>query len=193
MHEDDTILTAPEILVVMQRLRSILDYEPEGDCVPALSHDDRTAWAHNRNRLMEVSEANKETLLLVESASMEVCWYEQSPKDYEESSQLGLFGDLHSRWADRSSSVIAFRNGKFNWTGEHSCYDGTVSISYATFMQLSYFEEPEPDWSQADGTKVVEIKELEFQLDDKLKSEIKRVRKEIDDRVSNSPRHWKAI
>lgn len=186
VHEDDTILTAPEILVALQRLRSILDYEPEGDCVPMLSHDDRTTWAHNRNRLMEVSEANKETLLLVESASMEICWYEQSPKDYEESSQLGLFGDLHSRWADRSSSIIAFRNGRFNWTGEHSCYDGTVSISFATFMQLSFMEVPEPDWTEAEHSNVVEIKELQFQLDDTLKSEIQRVRKEVDERVSDA-------
>ncbi|KAH8341993.1 peroxisomal carnitine O-octanoyltransferase [Drosophila kikkawai] len=182
VHEDDTILTAPEILVALQRLRSILDYEPEGDCVPMLSHDDRTTWANNRNRLMEVSEANKETLLLVESASMEICWYEQSPKDYEESSQLGLFGDLHSRWADRSSSIIAFRNGRFNWTGEHSCYDGTVSISFATFMQLSFMEVPEPDWTEAEHSSVAEIKELHFQLDDSLKSEIKRVRQEVEDR-----------
>ncbi|KAH8280115.1 hypothetical protein KR018_007983 [Drosophila ironensis] len=182
VHEDDTILTPPEILVIVQRLRSILDCEPEGDCVPVLSHDDRTGWAHNRNRLRELSGANKETLLLVESANMEVSLYEQSPKDYEESSQLGLYGDLHSRWADRSSSIVAYRNGRFNWTGEHSCYDGTVSISYATFMQLSYMEEPEPDWSQAEGSKVVAIKELRFQLDDTLREEIKRMRKEIDDR-----------
>ncbi|XP_017118576.1 LOW QUALITY PROTEIN: peroxisomal carnitine O-octanoyltransferase [Drosophila elegans] len=182
VHEDDTILTAPEILVAVQRLRSILDYEPLGDCVPTLSHDDRTTWARNRNRLREISEANKETLLLVESASMEICWYDQSPKDYEESSQLGLFGDLHSRWADRSSSINVFRNGRSNWTGEHSCYDGTVSISFATFMQLSFLEVPEPDWTEAEHGKVVEIKELKFQLDDTLKSEIKRVQKDIDDR-----------
>jgi len=184
VHEDDTILTAPEILVVLQRLRSILDLEPLGDCVPTLSHDDRTSWARNRNRLREISAENKETLLLVESASMEICWYEQSPKDYEESSQLGLFGDLHSRWADRSSSIIAFRNGRCNWTGEHSCYDGTVSISFATFIQLSFLEVPEPDWSQAESGKMVELKELKFQLDESLKSDIKRVQKDIDDRVS---------
>jgi len=185
VHEDDTILTAPEILVVLQRLRSILDLEPMGDCVPTLSHDDRTSWARNRDRLREISAENKETLLLVESASMEICWYEQSPKDYEESSQLGLFGDLHSRWADRSSSIIAFRNGRCNWTGEHSCYDGTVSISFATFIQLSFLEVPEPDWSQAESGKMVELKELKFQLDDSLKSDIRRVQKDIDDRVSN--------
>ncbi|XP_017141474.1 peroxisomal carnitine O-octanoyltransferase [Drosophila miranda] len=182
VHDDDTILTAPEILVALQRLRSILDYEPEGAGVPILSHDDRPSWANNRARLMEISDANKETLKLVEGASMGICWDENTPQDYEECSQLGLYGDTHSRWADHASSIIAYRNGRYNWTGEHSCYDGTVSVSFATFMQLSMLEVPEPDWGLAESTQVVELQELKFELDDTLKSEITRLRKEKDER-----------
>ncbi|XP_068157561.1 peroxisomal carnitine O-octanoyltransferase isoform X2 [Drosophila tropicalis] len=182
VHDDDSILTAPEILVALQRLRSILDYEPEGDCVPALTHDDRPTWAKNRERIKEISANNRETLKLVESANIDICWDEHSPKDYEEASQLGLYGDYHSRWADHSSSIVAYKNGRFIWTGEHSCYDGTVSVSFATFMQLSLLEVPEPDWSEVENTKVVDWKELKFELDDTLRGEIKRMRQEIDDR-----------
>ncbi|KAH8407171.1 hypothetical protein KR222_009970 [Zaprionus bogoriensis] len=182
VHEDDTILTAPEILVVLQRLRSILDYEPEGDGVATLTHDDRTSWAKNRNRLMEISGHNKDTLRLVESSCIMVCWDEHSPQGTEEASQLCLYGDYHSRWGDRSNSIVAYKNGHFVLTGEHSCYDGTLSASFATFMQLSYFESTEPDWSEAERTQVVGLKELKFELDDDLRSEIKRVLKDVDER-----------
>lgn len=42
---DGSLLTPQEILIVLQRIRSIIDYEPLGDCVPVLTHDDRTCWA----------------------------------------------------------------------------------------------------------------------------------------------------
>lgn len=186
VHEDDTILTAPEILVALQRLRSILDYEPDGDGVPALTHDDRTNWAKNRNRIMEISDTNKETLRLIESSAVVISWDEHLPQNAEEASQFCLFGDYHSRWGDRSSAIVAFKNGHYVLTGEHSCYDGTLSASFATFMQLSFFENSDPDWSVAEHTKVVELKELKFQLDDTLRSEIKRVLKEIEERVSQN-------
>ncbi|XP_064555294.1 peroxisomal carnitine O-octanoyltransferase [Drosophila montana] len=182
VHDDDTILTAPEILVALQRLRSILDYEPEGDGVPALTHDDRTSWAKNRKHLMSISETNKQTLKLVESSNISICWDEHQPQNTEESSQLSIYGDYHSRWADRSSCMIAFKNGHYVYTGEHSCYDGTISASFATFMQLSFLEVPEPDWSEVKDTKLVDIQELKFELDDTLKSEIKRVLDEVEKR-----------
>lgn len=184
VHEDDTILTAPEILIALQRLRSILDYEPEGDGVPTLTHDDRTSWAKNRNRIIEISDANKETLRLVESSAVAISWDEHLPQNAEEASQLCLFGDYHSRWGDRSSAIVAFKNGHYVLTGEHSCYDGTLSASFATFMQLSFFENGDPDWSMAEHSRVVELKELKFQLDDTLRSEIKRVLIDIEERVS---------
>lgn len=185
VHEDDTILRAPEILVILQRLRSILDYEPEGDGVSTLTHDDRTNWAKNRNRLMEICNANKETLRLVESSCVTFCWDEHSPQGTEEASQLCLYGDYHSRWADRSNCIVAYKNGHYVVTGEHSCYDGSHIASFATFMQLSFLENPDPDWSEAEYTKVVELKELKFQLDDKLLTEIKRVLRDIDERVGS--------
>lgn len=184
VHDDDTILTAPEILVILQRLRSILDYEPEGDGVAALTHDDRTTWAKNRNHLMEISKANKETLRLIESSCVTFCWDEHSPQGTEEASQLGLFGDYYSRWGDRSNCIVTFKNGHYVHTGEHSCYDGSHIASFATFMQLSFYENPDPDWSVAEYTKLVELKELKFQLDDTLRSEIKRVLRVIAERVS---------
>lgn len=76
---------------------------------------------------------------------------------------------------------------------QHSCYDGTVSVSYVLFVQLSLFEIPEPDWSEAEKMPIVAIKELKFDLDNSLKSEIERVKSVCDDRVSRMIAHFVLI
>uniref|UniRef100_T1PAT8 Choline/Carnitine o-acyltransferase n=1 Tax=Musca domestica TaxID=7370 RepID=T1PAT8_MUSDO len=182
LHKDGTLITPQEILVLLQRVRSIIDYEPMGDCVPVLTHDDRTSWAKNRTYLKELCPENKETLKWIESSNVVVVLDENEPKDYAEISQVAVNGDYHSKWGDRSSTLIGYKNGKFACVGEHSCYDGTVSVSYVLFVQLSLFELPEPDWSEAEKTPVVSITELKFNLDETVKSEIERVKKDCDDR-----------
>ncbi|XP_073814974.1 carnitine O-octanoyltransferase [Musca autumnalis] len=182
LHEDGTIITPQEILVILQRVRSIIDYEPLGDCVPVLTHDDRTSWAKNRTHLQELSPHNKDTLKWIESSNVVVVFDENEPKDYAEISQMAVNGDYHSKWGDRSSTFISYKNGKFSCVGEHSCYDGTVSVSYVLFVQLSLYELPEPDWSEAEKSSIVPITELKFDLDENLKSEIERVKKDCDDR-----------
>lgn len=67
---------------------------------------------------------------------------------------------------------------------QHSCYDGTISVSYVLYVQLSCYEVPEPDWDDQSQISAVPFKELNFKLDDTLKKEIKRMMKECDDRVS---------
>ncbi|XP_013103640.2 peroxisomal carnitine O-octanoyltransferase isoform X2 [Stomoxys calcitrans] len=182
LHKDGSLITPQEILVVMQRVRSTIDYEPMGDCVPVLTHDDRTGWAKNRTRLLELSPHNKDTLKWVESSSIVVVFDENEPKDYAEISQYAINGDYHSKWGDRSSTLIGYKNGKFACVGEHSCYDGTVSVSYAMFIQLSLYEVPEPDWSEQEKISIFGITELLFDLDGTLKSEIERVKQDCEDR-----------
>ncbi|KAM7363901.1 carnitine O-octanoyltransferase isoform 1-T3 [Cochliomyia hominivorax] len=182
LHTDGSLITPQEILVILQRIRSILDYEPMGDCVPVLTHDDRTSWAENRIRLIELSSNNKETLKLVESSNIVLVLDENEPKDYTEISQVAVYGDYHSKWGDRSSTLISYKNGKFACVGEHSCYDGTVSVSYVLFIQLSLVEIPEPDWSECELKPLVPLKEIKFDLNDTLRSEIERVKRVCDDR-----------
>ncbi|KAI8130847.1 hypothetical protein FF38_04977 [Lucilia cuprina] len=179
---DGTLITPLEILVVLQRIRSILDYEPMGDCVPVLTHDDRTSWAENRTRLLELSPNNKDTLKLIESSCVVLVLDENEPRDYAEISQAAVYGDYHSKWGDRSSTLISYKNGKFACVGEHSCYDGTVSVSYILFIQLSLIEEPEPNWDESSLMPLVPIREIKFVLNDKLRSEIERVKQACDER-----------
>uniref|UniRef100_W8BSZ7 Peroxisomal carnitine O-octanoyltransferase n=1 Tax=Ceratitis capitata TaxID=7213 RepID=W8BSZ7_CERCA len=182
LHTDGTLITPQEILIVLQRVRTILDYEPIGDCVPILTHGDRTTWANNYLRLQEISEKNRETIRIIESSSIVIAFDENEPQSYEEISLFCVNGDYHSKWGDRSSTIIAYKNGRFACVGEHSAYDGTISVSYALFVQLSMYETPEPDWSSTDTSKVVALKELKFDLDVELQKEIERTKVECDRR-----------
>ncbi|XP_037949237.1 peroxisomal carnitine O-octanoyltransferase [Teleopsis dalmanni] len=179
---DDNLITPQQILVMLQRVRTIINVEPLGDCVPVLTHDERTTWANNRQQLKELSPANADTLKLIESSSIVIALDEHEPRNYEEVSQFAVTGDFHSKWGDRSSTCIGYKNGRFSLVGEHSCYDGTVSVSYALFIQLSLFEEPEPDWSLTETGPLVGITELNFDLNDTLKQEIKRVMADCEQR-----------
>lgn len=182
LHTNGTIISPQEILIVLQRVRSILDYEPMGDCVPVLTHDDRTTWANNYIRLQEISDKNKETIKIIESSSIVVVFDENEPHSYEEISLFCVNGDYHSKWGDRSSTIIAFKNGRFAYVGEHSAYDGTISVSYALFVQMSMYEIAEPDWSCTDNSTFVTFKELKFDLDDELQKEIERTKLDCDRR-----------
>ncbi|XP_067617442.1 peroxisomal carnitine O-octanoyltransferase [Eurosta solidaginis] len=174
LHADGTLITPEEIHIVLQRVRSTMDYEPMGDCVPVLTHDDRTTWANNYMHLQEISKNNVETLRTVESSCVVAVFDENEPRNCEEVSLICTNGDYHSKWGDRSSTIVAYKNGRFAYVGEHSAYDGTISVSYALFVQLSMHEIPEPDWSTAESRPIIAFKELKFDLDDKLRAEIKR-------------------
>lgn len=65
-----------------------------------------------------MSPNNKDTLKLIESANVVLVFDENEPHDYAEISQLAVNGDYHSKWGDRSSTLICYKNGKFACVGE---------------------------------------------------------------------------
>ena len=106
------------------------------------------------------------------------------PLDYSESSLRTIDGDYNSRWCDKSSALVSFKNGKFGCLGEHSGYDGTISISFSLFILMSLMEEEEPNWNEI-PVKQIMPNELKFQIDETLRGEIEKVEKNVAD-VRNS-------
>lgn len=43
---------------------------------------------------------------------------EHNPVDWSDAALHTISGDLHSKWADKSCSMVAFRNGRFGSIGE---------------------------------------------------------------------------
>lgn len=110
---------------------------------------------------------------------MMICFDDNEPSNYSEVCQKTIDGDFHSRWCDKGSSFISFKNGRIGCVGEHSLYDGTISVSYSFFILLSLMEEPEPDWEVV-PEKFSIPKELRFDIDDKLQQEIVRMDQHIE-------------
>lgn len=51
---------------------------------------------------------------------MIVSFDEHSPRSWEETALNTLSGDLVSKWADKSLSLVSFKNGKFGYISEAS-------------------------------------------------------------------------
>ncbi|KAL7040782.1 hypothetical protein ACKWTF_000517 [Chironomus riparius] len=169
-----TTISPQEFLYIFSMIRDRVDNEDLEKGIPILTGDERTSWAKNRNYLKELSKDNAEYLKIIESAAMTFCMEDEEPVNYSDTSYYTLCGDYHSRWLDKASSMVSFKNGKFGCIGEHSAYDGTISIAFSTFILLSLMEEPEPDWTEGPKLKIIP-KEAAFELDDQLRSEIIRV------------------
>lgn len=175
---DGEPISPQELLQILTTASDIIENNPVQPGIPILTSDYRSGWAQNRNHLKELSTENADRLKIIESAAITVCFDDNEPSDYSEISQLTLNGDHHCRWNDKSSTMILFKNGKIGLVGEHSAYDGTISISFSSFLMLSLLEEPEPDWNKVPKNHIIP-KEIKFHLDEQLLGEIKRMEDQV--------------
>lgn len=123
VHADDTILSVHEIRYIMAQI--VAELETSGVVehpVPILTCDNRSSWAQNRTYLQELTANNADVLRTIETATFIVSLDDHYPTTYTELGQLNVTGDLFSRWADKSSCVILFRNGKIGCSGEVSAF-----------------------------------------------------------------------
>lgn len=64
----------------------------------------------------------------IESAVAYGALDENCPVDYSEACSFCIGGDLHSKWGDKSSALIAFRNGKLGCAGEVKLFCFSVNF-----------------------------------------------------------------
>lgn len=178
VNPDGRILSPQQLMLVFLQIRGLLDTKgDEPYPVPLLTFDDRSNWAKNRTKLQNLSENNREIIRAIEESLVVTSIDENEPANYSEVSQLTVTGDMHSKWSDKSTTYVAFRNGTFGCIGEHASYDGTISIAATSFVLMSCMEEGEPDWAAA-TSHLPQVLELEFDLNDELRDEIDRMRVE---------------
>ncbi|XP_035777858.1 peroxisomal carnitine O-octanoyltransferase-like [Anopheles albimanus] len=175
-------LSPQAFLFALQQVQAKVEGEGRVDHagVPVLTNDDRTTWARNRNRLIELSRHNKEAIEEIESAVALLILDSHQPTGYSELAQLALTGDVRSKWADKSCGTIAFKNGQMGCYGEHCCYDGSISISISLYVMMSIMEEGVPDWTIPPKEYILPV-EVVFDLDDNLRTEIIRMEQEANE------------
>ncbi|XP_055618066.1 peroxisomal carnitine O-octanoyltransferase [Toxorhynchites rutilus septentrionalis] len=176
------VLEPQEFLLCLQQIQHKVESEAASHSgVPLLTNDDRTTWARNRNHLIELSENNRKLLEEIESAVTMFSLDTNCPSNYSEVAARTLAGDLHSKWADKSCGTVCFQNGTLGCLGEHSCYDGTISVSFSLYAMLSIVEDGLPDWSVPPKKLILPV-ELVFDVDDEMRAEIERMQ-EVADKV----------
>ncbi len=72
----------------------------------------------NRKYLKELSPRNEQNLKMIEESITLLTLDEHCPDNWSDAALHSVSGDLHSKWADKSCSLVAFRNGRFGSTGD---------------------------------------------------------------------------
>ncbi|XP_044280569.1 peroxisomal carnitine O-octanoyltransferase isoform X2 [Varanus komodoensis] len=169
---DGTILSTPELIRQFSYIQKRCHSEPEGPGLAALTSEERTTWAKERDYLINLDPKNLSLLEKIQSSIFTVCLDEASPyavpEDYTEVTRLALIGDPTLRWGDKSYNLIAFSNGTFGSHCDHTPFDGITVVALGSFLD-SHIIESEGTWKGSD--KVREIpwpQELVFRLDQKL-------------------------
>lgn len=166
------------IYYALQKIRQEVENGEPAATVPLLTCGERTSWARNRDHLLSLSENNRNIIRVIEESTTVMSLDNHEPKDYEEAGLQTMAGDFHSRWADKSSNFVSFKNGKSGCIGEHSCYDGTLSVSFDVYMQMSFLEKPEPVWEEVPH-EMVKVVEYRFDVDEHILSEIRVMEKKV--------------
>uniref|UniRef100_A0A1L8DZ05 Putative carnitine o-acyltransferase cpti n=1 Tax=Nyssomyia neivai TaxID=330878 RepID=A0A1L8DZ05_9DIPT len=174
--EKGDIMSALQYYGIFLAIRDVVENDGKrGAGVAVLTSDDRTNWAANRKRLMELTENNRKVLELIESGITMINFDDQCPSDYGAVVSNIMGGDLEQRWADKSLNYVSFANGMIGCAGEHTCYDGTIAVHLSMFLLQSLSNGEEPKWDNVEQPRKSPV-ELIFDLDDNLRSEIVRMK-----------------
>ena len=175
LDENNEVRQPQELLIALQQIQTKVENQHQPSAgIPLLTNDERTTWAKNRDYLLNMSENNRKIIEEIESAVVMFSLDTHEPKDYSELCVKTLTGDMHSKWADKSSANVLFKNGQIGCMGEHSCYDGSISVATSLYVLLSSLEEGDPDWSDH-AKELLLPEELIFDVDDYIRSEINRM------------------
>lgn len=165
--------------LMLQEIRQQLEYielccveMDTGPGVAALTVGDRDTWAKNRRLLKSLHTDNEMYLQKIEDALFVLVLDDASPVNRTEVLSECLKGDCSNRWADKSYSLIIFRNLTVGSAADHTPFDGMVPVSCAHFVHLCHLEGMQPDFDAAPVRHLPLPEHLDFHLNDYLRSEI---------------------
>lgn len=142
LEEDDSytliIRPAPQIAKQLAFIQSWCQSQTSsGPGVGALTSLGRSEWARARQSLRNLSKNNESVCDIIERSVCVVVLDEESPADMSQQILHSMSGDVRNRWADKSITLISFKNGMFGASADHTNFDGGCSGSLTTYIQLS--------------------------------------------------------
>eukprot|EP00755_Sulcionema_specki_P009263 Sspe_Gene.43239::Locus_21047_Transcript_1_1_Confidence_1.000_Length_2369::g.43239::m.43239/K00624/E2.3.1.7; carnitine O-acetyltransferase len=145
--------------------------------VETLTSQNRTQWAKNRERLIILSERNRQTLEAIQQALFVVVLDGMTPQYDEELARVLLHGAGTNRWFDKHNLVVC-ANGRAGINFEHSVGDGATTLRLADEMYKYSLEhgrssmDVEASLTES-GLGSVYVTELGWNLDAAMEEEIR--------------------
>ncbi|XP_053718488.1 carnitine O-palmitoyltransferase 2, mitochondrial [Synchiropus splendidus] len=179
---DGNLVTPAEI---QSHLKYILsDQTPAADHpLGVLTSENRDVWAGLRQKLLAAG--NEENLKLVDSAVFCLCLDDETMKDPIHISHTMLHGDGCNRWYDKSFSIILAKDGQAAINFEHSWGDGVAVLRFQNEIFKDTTEKPlvhPGSATQVDSAS--SVRRLSFNMDDEVKSGVKKAKEKFDAAVS---------
>jgi len=172
------ILSAPQIERQLRHIEEYCRARPMGPGLGSLTTNERSVWKEARDELCRVSEGNKKLLHRIESALSVLVLDDSEPTGTDEIFKLSMCGRSTDRWADKSITSIAFKNGTFGANADHTPYDGFCTGIMTHYLMTSV-EECDGRWSEAMGSSsnsswasYSDPELLDFQLSPQTKNSI---------------------
>ncbi|KAK6617365.1 hypothetical protein RUM43_014374 [Polyplax serrata] len=165
---------------VFEQIIKVCDEIGEGSGVGMLSCDMRSNWSKNRRHLIEISEKNAIMMDLIERSLFVLILEDDVPETDSNLLNKNICGNYRNRWADKSMCILFYKNGRGGTISDHTAFDGIVALSCLHYV-MTAIAECKGEWSKqptADLKQIVRFEEIEFDVDDELRREMKRVEME---------------
>ncbi|XP_071504219.1 peroxisomal carnitine O-octanoyltransferase-like [Diadema antillarum] len=147
-----------------------------GQCIGALSADDRVTYAKAFDHLCSLDPANRKHIETIKTSIMGFILDDGNPKTYAETCHHGIAGAFpHNRWFDKSYSLIVTSNGVLCTNIDHAPFDGMafIPLSQYLYQQLQTSGGEWPHQPVTDRPNCQTPGELIFVTDDRVRKDIK--------------------
>ena len=173
-----SILSAPQIERQLKYIENWCSGKPYGPGVGVLTTSERSDWTEARERLATICDDNQLLLDRVDRALSVLVLDDAEPANSDEIFNQSMCGDPRNRWADKSITSIAFKNGSFGANADHTPYDGFCTAIMTHYLMTS-LEETNGVWNDklasstnSSWANYVEPQLLQFKLDAQMKQSI---------------------
>lgn len=143
---DAKIMPATDIEFRLKAIEDWCKHRPVGPGIGALTSRERPDWAEARGLLLDLCPENKSILNRIDRALSVLVLDDNEPQNEAEILRLSMCGDPRNRWADKSISSIAFKNGSFGASADHTPYDGFCTGIMTHYLMTSV-EECQGRWN----------------------------------------------
>lgn len=185
-----------ELNITIEELQSIFNnikkesHKLNNDSYPigVLTGCERTFWANSRNKILELSNNNKNILKDIESALFVVSIEKGICRTNGQVARDTLHGDGRNRWFDKSFNLIIKEDGDVSILVEHSWADAPVPLSGFFNHALPYLEANEKYETDINNKNFnnKNYQHLKFDLNDDIKNDIREAEIFIDETINES-------